>query len=73
MDVMSAFLHTGPTQRDGYVVPPRESRDGGSYLWLLLTAISWIVNANAKWQVLSEKILFDIALEPVAPIPLLSE
>ena len=59
MDVESAFLQTGDANRNVYVVPPRESKNR-SFYWLLLTAAYGLVNANAKWQVQSDNLLFTI-------------
>lgn len=35
--VRSEFLQMGAASREVYVVPPRESQDRGSSLWLILT------------------------------------
>ena len=50
IDVKSAFLQTGPAERQIYVIPPRESSHKHE-LWLFLTAAYGPVNDNAKWQV----------------------
>lgn len=39
---------------DVYVVHPVESADRNKCLWLLLTASYELVNANAKWKVMSD-------------------
>lgn len=68
-DVKSAFLQTGPAQRDVYVKPPRESGMKSTHFWLLLTAAYGLVNANAKWQVQSDTVFFDLGLNQCQQIP----
>lgn len=58
-DFKSAFLKTGRTQLEIYVVPPHEYSDRPSY-WLMPTAVYGLVNANAKWQEHSDKFLLSI-------------
>lgn len=48
-DAEAAFLQTGSSQRDVYLIHPKKSR-GRSVYWLLLRAAYILVNANAKWQ-----------------------
>lgn len=48
IDIKSAFLQSSESQRDVYVVPPRESAKRYFY-WLLKVASYGWVNANAKW------------------------
>lgn len=69
IDVTSAFLQTGAAERDVYVLPPRESADRGRFLWLLLAAAYGLVNANAKWQVLSDALVLALGFEPIALCP----
>lgn len=66
VDVKSSFLQTVSAQRDVYVVPPREPPDRYKILWLLLTAVYALVNANRKWHHLSDEMLFHIGFEPAA-------
>lgn len=47
-DVTVAVLQTGIAQRDVYARPPKESQTKTTHLWLLLTAVHGLVNANAK-------------------------
>lgn len=71
LDVMAALLQTGPPSQDVYVIPPRESVDGGKVIWLLLTAAYGQVNANAKLKVQFDKALTEIGFVIVAlTIPL---
>lgn len=67
-DVKSAFLQTGRAARDVYVVPPRESKQK-NVLWLLLSAAYGLVNSNAKWQVLSDRVFKDFGLKQSTDIP----
>lgn len=67
IDVKSAFLQSGPAQRDVYVLPPRESSYRNE-LWLLLAAVYCLVNANAKWQVESDSALLSLGLKPIPQI-----
>ena len=62
-DVKAAFLQTGAATRDVYVKPPRECGMKSTHMWLLLTAAHGLVNANAKWQVQSDELLFDLGLK----------
>lgn len=66
-DAKSAFLQTGPADRDIYVVPPRESKMK-SELWLLLAAVYGLINANAKWQVKSDDTFKSLGLTPLHEI-----
>lgn len=66
LDVKTAFLQTARASRDVYVVPPRESRDRGKFLWLLLTAAYGLVNENTKFQVQYDKVLLDFGFVPAA-------
>lgn len=68
IDVKSAFLQTGSAERDVYVRPPHESAIKSHY-WLLLTAAYGLVNANAKWQVLSDSLFCDIGLTQLRHVP----
>lgn len=69
LDVKTAFLQTGAANRDVYVVPPQESNDRYKVLWLLLTASYGLVNANAKWQVVSDQALHDIGFCAITVLP----
>lgn len=68
IDFESAFLQTGPAKRSVYVVPPKECAVRCFY-WLLLTAAYGLVNANAKWQEMSDNLLFDIGFVQVVYVP----
>ena len=68
-DVKSAFFQTGKADRDVYVRSPRESQMKSSHVWLLLTAAYGLVNANAKWQNLSDDAMFDLSLTQSRFIP----
>lgn len=67
-DVKSAFLQTGTPSRDVYVIPPRESKRK-NFAWLLLAAAYGLVNANAKWQDQSDKVLLKHGLIQCKEIP----
>lgn len=69
IDVKTAFLQTGQAERDVYVVPPTESSDRNKCLWLLLTASYGLVNANAKWQVVSDQTLHKIGFCSIPVLP----
>lgn len=58
----TAFLQTRHAKPYVYVVPPIESADRRRCLWLLLTASIQMVDANAKWKVLSDQILHVIVV-----------
>lgn len=60
IDVKTAFLQAGKAERDVFVLLPTKSSDRGKCLWLLLTAAYGLVNANAKWQVISDQELHEI-------------
>ena len=68
VDIFSAFLQSGPAQRDVYVVPPRECADRWFY-WLLLTATYGLVNANFKWKKHSDSTFAILGLSSVKYIP----
>jgi len=68
-DVKAAFLKTGSAGRDIYVKPPRESGMKSTHLWILLTAVYGLVNANAKWQVQSDRRLFELDLKQRQQVP----
>ena len=68
IDFVSAFLQTGKALRDVYVIPPYESRDSAVY-WLLLTAAYGLVNANAKWQKLSDECLRMLGFKQLVYVP----
>lgn len=68
-DAKSAFLQTGPAGRDVYVLPPRESMQRATHVWLLLTAAYGLVNANAKWQMKSDECFFELGLLQCQQIP----
>ncbi len=68
VDVKSAFLQTGATTREVYVIPPREWFDRSKY-WLLLTAAYGLVNANANWQEHSDNFLRCIKFEQLLYVP----
>lgn len=64
-DVEAAFLQTGATEGDVYVIPPRESADHSKVLWLLLTVAYGLVKANDKWQAQSDTLLSELGFIPV--------
>ena len=68
VDILSAFLQSGPAERDVYVVPPRECSDRWFY-WLLLTAAYGLVNANVKWQKHCDNTFNRLGLSSVKYIP----
>lgn len=68
-DAKTAFLQTGDAARDVYVIPPTESKERGTCMWLLLAAAYGLVNSNAKWQIQSDQTLKDIGFEQVSLIP----
>lgn len=47
-DTRTEFLLTGDAERDVLFIPPVESDDRGSYLWLLLAAEYGLINPNDK-------------------------
>lgn len=55
IDVKTAFLQTGKAERHVYVIPPFESGDRGSKMWLLLRAAYGLINSNAEWQFQSDQ------------------
>lgn len=61
IDVKSAFLQSRPAERDVYVNPPRESKRRNE-VWLLLTAAYGLINANAKWQKISDTVFSEFGL-----------
>lgn len=69
VDVASAFLQTGPAERNIYLIPPSESSDRGRALWLLLFAAYGLVNANAKFQVQSDQMLISMGFNLVRLVP----
>lgn len=69
IDVKTAFLQTGRAERDVYVIPPTESTDRGSKMWLLLCAAYGLINSNAKWQVQSDQELKDIGFQQIPVVP----
>ena len=68
VDIKSAFLQSGPAQRDVYVIPPRECKER-SFYWLLMVASYGLVNASAKWQDHSDTTFLTIGLNAVRYIP----
>ena len=68
-DVMAAFLQTGEEKKNVYVRPPKESPMKSTHLWLLLVTAHGLVNANAKWQNQSDKIMLDIGLQQSSHVP----
>lgn len=40
-----------------------------THLWLLITAAYELVDANAKWQVQSDQVIFDLGLQQCNQIP----
>lgn len=68
IDARSAFLQTGEAMRDVYVIPPRECKSR-MYYWLLETAVYGLVNSNAKWQMKSDNLFFDIGFLQCTHIP----
>lgn len=59
-DVKTGFIDTGQAERDVYGIPPREPADKGRCVLLLSTASYGLINAIAKWEVLSDSILTDM-------------
>lgn len=68
IDFTSAYLQTGEALRDVFVQPPRECRKRSAY-WLLLTAAYGLVNAGAKWQEHSDRILCSFGLQQFKYVP----
>ena len=68
-DAIAAFLQTGKAQRQVYVKPPNESSMRRSHLWLLDTAAYGLVNSNAKWQLQSDELMFNLGLTQSKNIP----
>eukprot|EP00171_Calliarthron_tuberculosum_P001315 IDg1315t1 len=68
IDFKSAFLQSGNAMRDVYVVPPRECNTRSHY-WLLLTATYGLVNANSKWQEISDELLRSIGYKQLVYVP----
>lgn len=59
----SAFLQTGLAAYGVYVRQPRKSKMRSTNFWLLLTAPYGLINASAKWQQPSDKVMFDLGLK----------
>lgn len=68
IDVKRAFIQTGKARRDFYVIPPIESEQRGNYC-LLLSAAYGLVNATAKWQERSDKLITSISLAQLIYVP----
>lgn len=68
-DVRAVFLQTGCSSKHVNVIPPRKTSDHKNALWLLLTAASGLVNANAKFQLQSDNSLSDIGFLSITVIP----
>lgn len=69
VDVKSAFLYTGHSDIDVYVVLPTWIHDRGSFPWLLSTAASDLFNANGKWKFHSYTMLLDFGFFKAPPLP----
>lgn len=67
LDVNTGFLQTGQAERDVYVRTRLESAKKGRCVWLLLTTAYGLINANAKWKMLSDLILTDMGFRQ-APV-----
>lgn len=48
---------------------PYEIQDLEKHLWIFLTAAYGLVNANAKWQIISDQVLVDIGFETFHSMP----
>ena len=68
IDVKSAFLRTGPANRDVYVIPPHQSAMR-HFLWLSTVATYGLVNTNATWQVHSDNTLISMGMNTNTFIP----
>lgn len=68
-DVKTSFLQIGEPTRGVLVIPPCKSRDRGKFLRLLLVGAYGLVNANEKWQVLSDWLFIEIGFEQMNSIP----
>lgn len=69
IDVKTAFIQTGKSTRDVYIISPMECNDSGKVLWLLLAADYGLKKTSAKWQVMSDSLLISIGFTHVAQIP----
>lgn len=69
IDAKTAFLRTGDAERAVFVIPPIESEDRGSYVWLPLAAVYGLINSNAKWQVQSDQLLRKLNFIQVSVLP----
>lgn len=67
-DVNTAFLKTGESTRDVYVIPPFDSNDKRHY-WLLFVAVCGLVNSNAKFQRQSYYPIYKLCLHHLSVIP----
>lgn len=63
-----AFHQPEPADTKVYVIQPKEPRLRNE-LWLLLVARYGLINANSKWQYMSDHALVDISLQHVSSIP----
>ncbi len=68
VDFTSAFLQTGPDDRDVFVRPPR-SDPSRFTLRRLNVAAYGLVDANAKWQSKSDELLLDCGLSQLILLP----
>lgn len=68
IDVEMAFHQSEPADRKVYVRPPRELKLCNE-LWLLLVAEYGLINANSKWQAVSDNAFVEIGLQHLAAIP----
>lgn len=50
------------------VVPPHESPERHQFLWLLNAAAYGFVNANAKFKVISDRVLVDLGLSRLTDV-----
>lgn len=69
VEAKSAFLQTGAAERSVHVIPRRKSADRFRFLWLLLTALYGLANANAKSQVQSDNLVLDNRLHQEIDVP----
>lgn len=68
IDVKSAFLHTGFTHKNVYVLLSHKSKFRNE-LWLLMLVAYGLINANTKWKVQSDTVLLSLALVTFSAIP----
>lgn len=67
-DAEAAFMQTGKSSRDVYVIPPIES-GFRNILWLLVFAAYGVVNSNSKWQRNLTMFFFKLGMHAMPEIP----